>query len=83
MNASNEMKELNWNDMSELGLIVRINKEILHPLGLAMSRNPETGASEIVFVSDDGFWRYDYTVNYPRYTDREIREKIQEIIKNK
>ncbi|MGL4713082.1 MAG: DUF7415 domain-containing protein [Shewanella sp.] len=25
--------------MSELGLIERINREILHPLGLAVSRN--------------------------------------------
>lgn len=49
---------LDWNDMSELGLIVRINTEILHPLGLALSRNPATGASEAVLIAPDGKWEY-------------------------
>lgn len=44
--------------MSKLGLIRRINEEILHPLGLAMSRNIETGTSEEIFVADDGIWEY-------------------------
>ncbi|HGK7310691.1 TPA: hypothetical protein ACJ51G_000661 [Aeromonas hydrophila subsp. hydrophila] len=35
------MKCINWNQASELGLIVRINREILHPLGLSMSRDPK------------------------------------------
>jgi len=52
------MKTINWNDMSKLGLIRRINEEILHPLGLAMSRNIETGTSEEIFVADDGIWEY-------------------------
>lgn len=40
------MKSINWNQMSELGLIYKINKDILHPLGLAISRNPDNGFSE-------------------------------------
>lgn len=35
------MKCINWNQASELGLVVRINREILHPLGLSMSRDPK------------------------------------------
>lgn len=38
--------------MSELGLVERINREICHPLGLAISRNPETGFSEWISVKD-------------------------------
>lgn len=35
------MKTINWSQASELGLIVRINREILHTLGLSMSRDPK------------------------------------------
>lgn len=52
------MKSIDWNTMSELGLIRRINTEVLHPLGLAMSRTPETGHSESILISDDGIWEY-------------------------
>ncbi|WP_439412300.1 DUF7415 domain-containing protein [Enterobacter ludwigii] len=54
----NGLEWLDWNDMSELGLIVRINTEILHPLGLALSRNPNTGASEVLLIAPDGKWEY-------------------------
>lgn len=53
------MRDINWNIASKLGLIERINTEILHPMGLAMSRNPETGASENLLIAEDGFWEYD------------------------
>ena len=53
------MKEINWNTLSKLGLIKRINHEILHPLGLAITRNPETGFSETILVADDGIWEYE------------------------
>ena len=49
---------IDWNMMSELGLIERINREILHPLGLAMSRNIETGHSEEILIAFDGIWTY-------------------------
>lgn len=49
-----KITEINWNQASELGLIERINTEILHPLGLAISRNPDTGFSESLYISDDG-----------------------------
>lgn len=57
------MKVLNWNDLAELGLIYRINKEILHPLGLAMSRNVDSGLSEEIFVAPDGFFEYSQDIH--------------------
>ncbi len=54
----NGLDWLTWNDMSDLGLIVRINNEILHPLGLALSRNPSAGTSEVVLIAPDGKWEY-------------------------
>lgn len=48
------VRVLDWNQLSERGLIVRINTEILHPLGLAMFRDPETGQSGGAVMSEDG-----------------------------
>ncbi|ATL98506.1 hypothetical protein LMCDFJHI_00117 [Aeromonas salmonicida] len=72
------MKHINWNQVSELGLIVRINREILHPLGLAMTRNPENGVSEMLMVSPDGIWEYDQQLmtNAPIVSEEEARAKI-------
>lgn len=74
------MKRINWNQASELGLIVRINREILHPLGLAMCRNPENGASDMLLVSPDGIWEYDQQLmaNVPQVSEEEARAKIAE-----
>ena len=72
------MKTINWNQASELGLIVRINREVLHPLGLAMTRNPENGVSEMLLVSPDGIWEYDQQLmtNAPIVSEEEARAKI-------
>ncbi|EHX3046545.1 hypothetical protein K6S25_001998 [Salmonella enterica] len=49
---------LDWNQLSALGLIVRINKEILHPMGLALFRDPESGVSDGALIAPDGKWHY-------------------------
>ncbi len=51
-------EKIDWNEASNRGLIVRINTEILHPLGLAMCRNVKDGTSPYLLVSDDGVWTY-------------------------
>ena len=58
--------------------IVRINKEILHPLGLAISRNPITGFSEEVLVADDGIWGYAAGMGSSVMSDDAIRLKLSE-----
>ena len=63
------MQTLDWNQMSALGLILRINTEVLHPLGLAMARNPETGHSEQILVAPDGVFTY---------SERKITPSVQE-----
>lgn len=52
------MKQIDWNEASRQGLVERINTEILHPLGLAMVRTVEDGASPGLLVADDGQWVY-------------------------
>jgi len=76
---TNEMKKIDWNKASELGLIERINKEILHPLGLAMCREVETGISPCLLIADDGVWSYAEGYEFkPVLTAQEIQEKLKE-----
>lgn len=49
---------IDWNEISRRGLLERINREIMHPLGLAVARDVESGASPGALVSADGAWRY-------------------------
>lgn len=75
-----ECKSINWNDMSKLGLIHRINREILHPLGLAICRNLD-GTSDKILVAPDGFFQYD-TDTQP-VTDEIVLERLTEIMESK
>ncbi|ULL06041.1 hypothetical protein JNO42_03240 [Pseudomonas putida] len=54
---------IDWNEISQRGLLVRINREIMHPLGLAICRNPETGTSPGAVVSDNGPWIFPEDLN--------------------
>lgn len=74
------MKFINWNQMSELGLIERINREVLHPIGLAMSRDIETGSSDSIFVADDGAWAYPEEMKSGVLGDDEVRSRLQEMV---
>ena len=67
--------------MSELGLIIRINQEILHPLGLAMERTSD-GNSPGVLIADDGFWEYSEDKSHKIFSDDEVRAKYLEFIDN-
>lgn len=51
------LQEIDWTEISKRGLLMRINREIMHPLGLAVFRD-DTGISEGAFVSPDGKWVY-------------------------
>jgi len=79
------VEKINWNDASKLGLIYRINKEILHPLGLAMTRDPQTGSSESLLISEDGEWHYSDEINAHQYiaSNEEIKEFTNNILKSK
>ncbi|HCR0605014.1 MULTISPECIES: DUF7415 domain-containing protein [Enterobacter cloacae complex] len=57
---------LDWNQLSALGLIFRLNHEILHPMGLAIFRDPDTGVSEGALVAPDDVF------TYPQYMIDEV-----------
>jgi hypothetical protein len=75
------MKSIDWNTASKLGLIERINKEILHPMGLAMTRNPETGVSESLLISDDGVWEYDPKMKSGVKTEEEVKDYLNNVVR--
>lgn len=56
--SNNNPARIDWNELSRRGLLVRINNEILHPLGLAIMREPETGSSPGALIASDGRWEY-------------------------
>lgn len=74
------MKSIDWNEASELGLVERINREILHPLGLAMTRNPETGTSENLLIADDGFWEYAPEMESTLKTDDDVKAAVTRLL---
>ncbi len=74
-----ELKAIDWTKASNLGLVERINREILHPLGLAMTRNPETGHSENILISDDGIWEYSPDMPSKIISDEEIRKQLKDV----
>ena len=72
-----DMKKIDWNKASELGLVERINKEILHPLGLAMCRDVDSGVSPSLLIASDGVWNYpdDYEFK-PTLTASQIKQEL-------
>ncbi|MEI7408160.1 3'-5' exonuclease [Pectobacterium aroidearum] len=56
---------IDWNELSKRGLLVRINKEIMHPIGLAIFRDQETGGSGGALISPDGKWEYGKNLHVP------------------
>lgn len=49
---------MGWDKLAERGLVFRINYEILHPLGLAMTYDANTGLSNGAHVASDGVWSF-------------------------
>lgn len=75
---------IDWNDMSDLGLIQHLNEQILHPIGLAISRDPITGISEKVIVAEDGFFVYDSRTVAPiNFDDQRIKQHLKKLLETK
>ena len=61
---------IDWTEISKRGLLERINREIMHPLGLAVYRCVETGVSGGALVSPDGVWTYEGDSDKAQQVDR-------------
>ena len=78
--GASDMKHIDWNQMSELGLLERINREILHPLGLAACCEEDTGISFKVLVADDGVWEFDPEMETTIISNEEVRACLLKMV---
>jgi len=70
------MKTVNFKQLSEWGLIHKINKDILHPLGLALFRNDDGSSNGCIVAEDLHF-------SYPPETNERNEDKFLEFHKNR
>lgn len=77
------MKIVNFKQLSDLGLIVEINHKILHPLGLALCYDEETGISAGALVADDFVWEYgdDNIISDAENKIRDFKENKEDVLK--
>lgn len=75
-----ELVALDWNEIAKLGLLQRINKEIMHPLGLAVYRDPSDGSSGGALIADDGVWEYSPEITSKILADDVVVERIRELL---
>ena len=78
-------KIMNFIEMSENGLIWKINKEILHPLGLALARTEDENGNSVSYgcmIAPDGKWEFSEESNkrnqenYNKFIEKLNMEKI-------
>jgi len=70
---------IDWEQMSQFGLIYEINRKVLHPLGLAMTRSPENGTSEYVIIADDLEFEYNQTTS--SFNEERLQEFLSDRVK--
>lgn len=68
---------IDWSMMAKLGLIKKINNEILHPMGLAISYHRTTGFSEKIILSMDQV--FEYSEKTEMVPDEEIERKVKSL----
>lgn len=71
-------KIMDFEEMSNNGLIWKINKEILHPLGLALARDGDTSPG--CMIAPDGKWEFSEESNI-RNSERfqKFKKTLEEI----
>ena len=80
MHTESNQVAINWTEISDLGLLQRINTEVMHPLGLAIYRNSEDGNSPGALVADDGVWEYSPEMTNRMLSNSEVAKKIQQLL---
>jgi hypothetical protein len=72
----NKFQMIDWNELSRRGLLERINREILHPIGLAACRSPKSGISPGALIAPDGQWSFADSPSAPAARRLTWRERI-------
>lgn len=78
---------VDFKTLSDMGLVYAINK-LLHPMGLALMYDPNTGESEGAMLADDGSWEYGPEVEAScsakllAFTQLKAKMSIQDVVKH-
>ena len=75
-----DLLAIDWNEISELGLLQKINREIMHPLGLAIYRDPSSSTSGGALIADDGVWEYSPEITNKILDDDEVVLRVQQML---
>lgn len=79
---NNVPKILTANELSEAGLIYKINKEVLHPLGLALAISKENNSILGCVVSKDKFIIYnDELIQRNELKLKDLKKNLREFKK--
>jgi hypothetical protein len=78
-----ELDYLDWDKMSELGLIEKINREVLYPIGLALFRDVDEGISQGCLISSAGPLMYPSDFVSGLKSNEEIKELLKTIERKK
>ena len=71
-------KIMDFEEMSNNGLIWKINKEILHPLGLALARDGDTSPG--CMIAPDGKWEFNEESNIRNFEKfQKFKKTLEEI----
>jgi len=73
---------IDWNELSKLGLIYKINSEVLHPHGLALFRDNETGISGGAIVGDEPYTYSEDSIKNNTEKLKNLESNILELRKN-
>ena len=73
-------KIMDFEEMSNNGLIWKINKEILHPLGLALARDGDTSPG--CMIAPDGKWEFSEESNIRNFEKFQKFKKTLEEMDN-
>lgn len=71
---------VDFNFLSEHGLLYKINNEVLHPLGLALTRSEDGLSSKGCLLAPDLKWEYDDEVHQRNLTKFKAFEKNRKSI---
>ena len=81
-NNEQQLYAVDWNEIADLGLLQRINREIMNPLGLAVYRDPSNGTSGGAMIADDGVWEYSPEITNKILDDDEVVVRVSEMVEN-
>ena len=75
--SEEQIVAMDFNQLSEAGLLYLINKQVLHPLGLSLTLDSKTGKSNGAIIALDLIWEFSSEI------EKEYRVKLEKFLKHR